>query len=358
MTDAIFASQVVTVAAAVLVVALLAACGATPESTQISTTPESTGVSARPQPTHVTAEASHTAAPADPLYTQLTAGTQHSCALDSDGVVVCWGSNEYGQLAVPPDERMTEIEAGGFHTCGLRTNESAVCWGHKFDIPEELGEEFRASYSPPFPPESESFVSIVVNGDTCGLQEEGGVLCWRIGGEQYSIFEEEEIVAISSGEGFEICGLRQDGRVICRGLGVVSPPDGKQFVEISTGFVHACGLYSDGAIECWGDDLAGQLSPPENMQFSSLATGSLHSCALRTDGTALCWGYDLERLEETYTPLFQTAKSRGEHRLPLPDNERFTEITAGFGHACGVRQDGGISCWGNNDEGQATPPGA
>ncbi len=314
--------KVVTVAAAVLAVALLAACGA------------------------------------DGQYTQLTAGTHHSCALDSDGVVVCWGNNEYGQLAVPPEERMTEIEAGAFHTCGLRTNGSAVCWGHKFDIPKEWDEEFRATFSPPFPPETERFVSIVVNGHTCGLKEEGRVLCWRTGGEQYSIFEEEEIVAISSGEGSGICGLRQDGTVICLGVGVVSPPGGKQFVEISTGFVHACGLYSDGTIECWGLDLAGQLSPPENMQFSSLAAGSLHSCALRTDGSALCWGYDVERLEGNHSHLFQLAKSRGEARLPLPVDERFTEITAGFGHTCGIRQDGGISCWGNNNEGQATPPGA
>ena len=311
-----------TIAVAALVVALLAACGAGGQ------------------------------------YTQLTAGTQHSCALDSDGVVVCWGSNEYGQLAVPPDERMTEIEAARFYTCGLRTNGSAVCWGHEFDIPEDWDEEFRATFSPPFPPETERFVSIVVNGDTCGLQEEGRVLCWRIGGEQYSIFEEEKIVAISAGAGLEICGLRQDGNVICLGAGVVAPPDGKQFVEISAGVLHACGLRPDGTIECWGLDLAGQLSPPEDMQFSSVAAGSLHSCALRTDGSALCWGYDIDRLEGDHSHLFQLAKSRGESRLPLPENERFTEITAGFGHTCGIRQDGGISCWGNNEHGQATPPGA
>ena len=314
--------RAVLLAAAVLVVALLGACGAGGQ------------------------------------YTQLTAGRQHSCGLDSDGAVVCWGSNEYGQLAVPPDERMTEIEAARFYTCGLRTNGSAVCWGHEFDIPEDWDEEFRATFSPPFPPETERFVSIVVNGDTCGLQEEGRVLCWRIGGEQYSIFEEEKIVAISAGAGLEICGLRQDGNVICLSSGVVAPPDGKQFVEISAGLLHACALHSDGTIECWGEDLAGQLSPPETMQFSSVAAGSLHSCALRTDGTALCWGYDFERLEGDQSHLFQIAKSRGESRLPLPEDEQFTEITAGFGHACGIRLDGGISCWGNNDEGQATPPGA
>ena len=61
---------------------------------------------------------------------------------------------------------------------------------------------------------------------------------------------------------------------------------------------------------------------------------------------------------ETILIFFKSQRVVASPGFPCPRNERFTEITAGFGHTCGIRQDGGISCWGNNDEGQATPPGA
>ena len=36
--------------------------------------------------------------------------------------------------------------------------------------------------------------------------------------------------------------------------------------------------------------------------------------------------------------------------------ETFTAVSAGHSHSCGVRSDGTITCWGNNDYGQADPP--
>ena len=36
---------------------------------------------------------------------------------------------------------------------------------------------------------------------------------------------------------------------------------------------------------------------------------------------------------------------------------RSFSVSAGSRLPCGVRRDGGVICWGLNDEGQATPPG-
>ena len=298
----------------------------------------------------------------DPQFIQISAGAEHTCGLRPDGSAVCWGSNEWDQLLAPSDERLTAIEAGAAHTCGLRSNGTSVCWGYGEESGAETIEALDPYYSPPFPPEDIQFKSISAGDVTCGLTADGVVVCWEQGWKfrgEYLPFGTEQVVELSAGVS-GVCGLRPDGSAICHTFGE-NPPEEERFVSISVSLLSGCGLRSNGTVLCWGDDSWGQLSPHEGEVFSEVTTGAFHTCGLRPDGTAVCWGYDLERASEVEKSspgyirpgmgfLFDSP------RIEVPEGEQFDAIDAGFFHTCGLREDGGVSCWGYNHQGQASPP--
>jgi alpha-tubulin suppressor-like RCC1 family protein len=74
----------------------------------------------------------------------IATGENHTCALLKDHFVVCWGSNEFGQLGtgnernslVPAPVKRLEgvisITTGGSHTCALLADRTVECWGYNF----------------------------------------------------------------------------------------------------------------------------------------------------------------------------------------------------------------------------------
>ena len=67
-------------------------------------------------------------APVGGRFAMVDLGDEHGCALDTDGRVVCWGDNRYGQ-ASPPAGLYSEISAGEDATCAIETHGRVVCWG-------------------------------------------------------------------------------------------------------------------------------------------------------------------------------------------------------------------------------------
>ena len=59
---------------------------------------------------------------------QISAGDNHTCALDDSGVT-CWGQNALGQNTVPALSNPRQISTGDDHTCALDDN-GVICWGY------------------------------------------------------------------------------------------------------------------------------------------------------------------------------------------------------------------------------------
>ena len=91
-----------------------------------------------------------------------------------------------------------------------------------------------------------------------------------------------------------------------------------------------------GAVECWGLNDVGQTNAPAG-RFSAVSAGEAHSCGLRETGAVECWGWN---------DLGQTDAPAGQ----------FSAVSAGEAHSCGLRETSAVECWGGNGNGEADAP--
>jgi alpha-tubulin suppressor-like RCC1 family protein len=121
-----------------------------------------------------------------------------------------------------------------------------------------------------------------------------------------------------------------------------------------------CALLSTGGVQCWGNNMYGQLgngttSSPMAQPSGPVAVtgvtnavqivaGSNFACALDNTGTVKCWG----------------ANSNGElgngtttsSSTPVVVGQGFSKLASGFSFTCGIYTSGGVGCWGSNSNGQ------
>lgn len=151
----------------------------------------------------------------------------------------------------------------------------------------------------------------------------------------------------------------------------VDPPQGR-FREVSVSEAHACAIRDSGTLACWGLNGDGQATPPAGV-FISVASGRQHTCARNLDDVVACWGLRetighmhgqnaraVHCGESDYTCIIDPAGALEctglDSKLNQPPSGRFVQMDIGVDHACAVRADGTVACWGGNYSGQATPP--
>ena len=243
-------------------------------------------------------------------FTAVSAGREHTCAIRESGAIECWGATgerdttERTNIIFRPGESLTDAPDGEFTavsaldqiSCGLRSTGAIECWGYDDDV---------RSAAP-----TGRFTAISVgNSYACAISaSDSAIECW--GANYWGLTDAPagSFTAISS-NGFHACAIRtSDGAIECWGdnrFGQRDAPEGS-FTAVSAGRWHTCGLHESGAIECWGsneryvyDDtgeerliVAGQRNAPEG-SFTAVSAGREHTCGLRENGAIECWGSNM-----------------------------------------------------------------
>ena len=184
-----------------------------------------------------------------PARALVSAGSNHTVGLKSDGAVVAVGWNKYGQCDVADWRDIVAVSAGPYHTVGLKSDGTVVA--------TKFIESMFVTY-------------------------EG----------QCDVADWTDIVAVSAG-GWHTVGLKSDGTVVAVGRndeGQCDVAGWTDIVAVSAGGVHTVGLKSDGTVVAVGHKDYGQCDVVNWTDIVAVSAGSSHTVGLKSDGTVVAVG--------------------------------------------------------------------
>lgn len=182
----------------------------------------------------------------------LDAGPAHSCVTTTEGALKCWGfngvGNAYGRLGVGDTQSRVEptvtmsvgwahqVSSGDEHTCAVNQDREVWCWGD--NTFGQLGVGGSNDRLNPQRVMGVSDVRRVASGEahSCAVTYVGELYCWGRN---------------DSGQ------LGIDSLVVQRTPQRVSLPG--EVIGVHTGYQHTCAVTRAGELYCWGDNGSGQL---------------------------------------------------------------------------------------------------
>lgn len=298
----------------------------------------------------------------------ISTGGSTTCAIASDDKVYCWGSNSNGQLGIGSTTQstvpvavdttgvlngktMTSVSVGWLFTCALSSENLTYCWGS--NSAGQLGDNSTTQRTVPVAVNtsgalSGKLIASISSGDeyTCAISQENRVYCWGL--------NDNGQLGIGSTTSSII-------PVEANTSGVLS---GKSLTMVATGWRHTCAVDSSNLLYCWGGNNLGQLGTDsttlsnlpllidtDGIEVGSVYANAYDSCALDINGAAYCWG-------SGSTGQLGDGSARLSNQPVIADPENILEgktiklTTEGENHTCVVASDDKIYCWGYNADGQ------
>ncbi len=221
----------------------------------------------------------------------ISAGWNHTLALDSAGKVWAWGRNMEGQLGdntwtqklipkmVPGLSNIVAIACGYMHSMALRSDSTVWIWGNNFVGQLGDGTTAPSNYRQKVTPITGIIGIAAGEYQSMALQDDGTLWMWG----------QNDLGQCGDGTN---TGRLTPGKVT--GLNNV--------IGMAGGQDHSIAVKNDGTVWTWGQNDFGQLGDSTTRDTNraiqvyglsnivTIAAGGDHSMAIRNDGTAWIWG--------------------------------------------------------------------
>jgi alpha-tubulin suppressor-like RCC1 family protein len=299
----------------------------------------------------------------------VAAGLGDTCGIRAGGQLYCWGWNGHGQAGVGGAETIyanpqrvvsldgaSTVSMWNATVCAIANN-GLYCWGA---LPGSGADQNLPVQISGFT----DWTTVDVRGQLCALRAGGALYCWGVhGATPQALLDRSDWTSISAGSAY-YCGTTSGGQGYCSGgnsdgvLGdgtvsnsetptpaLLDSPAGWEALEASdstTFGIHAGGLYS------WGLNERGHRGSAFSIgrvggdsDWLAVSAGLLFTCGIRQPGGLYCWGQ----------PQADSGPPNG---LITPAQvgigNDWTRISVGWVHTCGIRG-GAAYCWGGNPKG-------
>src|SRR5579871_1184088 len=304
----------------------------------------------------------------------ISCGYNHTLALDANGNVWAWGSNNHGQLGTGDTanrdkpvvvlDAVRAIAAGGFHSLALRADGTVWAWGSNTDGQLGTGDTTDRHSPTQMSGSDNAGIKAIACGLNhslilcensllygCGFNADGELGVGDNTNRSSLTFITDEVVAMSAGAGHTLiqrydnsvaaCGFNAfgqlgDGTTTSRNFYVTCATNAR---AIAAGQFHSLMVRQDGKVVAWGLNNEGQLgdgtktnrlSPivmPGASFVKAVAGGGAHTLVLTAGGKALAAGLNNDGQLGTDNTISSTKLK------PVKDAVLISAISAGTDHS-------------------------